>query len=177
MKKAILTVFCFLVLFFASAILSTTQAQTPTVQMTIYAGEVSTSQYGFGTTSTSIMSPGPTLTLHTGDVVNLTLVNVGTMPHSWALVDNKSSTANVLWNAHVGSASDPIQAQKSGSVVFTVGNAGNYYYICQYDGHVALGMWGNVVVESAIPEFPTTLLLVFVAILATGLAVYIKKQK
>ena len=73
--------------------------------------------------------------------------NAGTMSHDWALVDSKSSTANVQWSAQIGSASNPISPGGTGSVTFTVGSAGTYYYICQVDAHVALGMWGTVTVN------------------------------
>ena len=55
----------------------------PTVSATIYAGERALGEYGFGTTATNITSPGPTLTFKVGDVVNMTVFNVGTMPHNW----------------------------------------------------------------------------------------------
>lgn len=58
----------------------------PNVSVTLYAGSVSLTVYGFGNSATSITSPGPTLTFKVGDVVNMTVVNVGNMPHNWALV-------------------------------------------------------------------------------------------
>jgi hypothetical protein len=97
------------------------------------------------------------------------------MPHNFAIVNAKSSTATVLWSAQVGSLSNPVNQGSSGSVTFTVGSAGNYYYICQVDGHVALGMWGNVVVQSAVPEFPTPLLIVFATIAVTAMAAYMSR--
>jgi plastocyanin len=108
----------------------------------IYAAE-----YGFGADANSKSSPGPTMTFTAGQSVTITLHNVGAMTHNWAIVDAKSSTANVLWNAQIGTASTPIAAGGTGSVTFTVGAAGSYYYICQVDGHVALGMWGVVKVN------------------------------
>jgi plastocyanin len=107
----------------------------------IYVGE-----YGFGATS-SISSPGPTLTFTAGQTVTITLHNVGSMGHNWAVVDAKSSTANVLWNAQIGTASNPVAAGQTGTVTFTVGSAGSYYYVCQVDGHVGLGLWGIVIVN------------------------------
>ena len=77
----------------------------------------------------------------------------------------------------VQSASNPVAAGSTASVTFTVGSAGNYYYICQVDGHVALGMWGNVVVKAAVPEFPAPLLLAFLAVAVTALAAYLGRLK
>ncbi len=119
-----------------------------TLSINIYAGEVSSSTYGFGDSASSINSPGPTLTFTAGQKVTVTFHNAGTMPHNWAIVDAKSSTANVLWSAKVGSASNPISAGGTATVTFTVGSAGSYYYICQVDAHVALGMWGTITVNS-----------------------------
>jgi plastocyanin len=119
-----------------------------TVKLDIYAGEVSSSTYGFGNSANSIQSPGPSLNFKVGDVVTVTLHNAGTMPHNWALVDAKSSTANVLFNAQIASSSSPVQPDSTGQVTFTVTQAGNFYYICQVDAHVTLGMWGTVTVRS-----------------------------
>jgi nitrite reductase (NO-forming) len=69
------------------------------------------------------------------------------MAHNWALVDAKSSTATVLFSAQIGSASSPVAAGQSQSVTFTPTTAGSYYYICQVDAHVSLGMWGTVTVN------------------------------
>jgi plastocyanin len=115
--------------------------------MTIYAGEVSTSSYGFGTGSNSISSPGPDLTFKVGQTYTVTLDNVGTMGHNWAIVDAKSPTATVMFSAQIASASNPVAIGGSKSVTFTPTQAGNYFYICQVDAHVSLGMWGNVIVN------------------------------
>jgi plastocyanin len=175
MKKFVLVFIFFLTVLSPLVFLATAQAQTSTVNVTLYAGEKSSTQYGFGNSSTSITSPGPTLTFISGQTVTVTLQNAGTMPHDFAIVNAKSSTATVLWNAQVASASNPVSKGSNSSVTFTVGSAGNYYYVCQVDGHVALGMWGNVVVQAAIPEFPTPLLFVFATIAVTAFAAYISR--
>jgi uncharacterized cupredoxin-like copper-binding protein len=119
----------------------------PNVQVTLYAGEISGLQYGFGNSSNAITSPGPTLTFTVGNVVNLTLVNAGTMPHDWALVKTKQTSGSVLFHAQIASGTVPIEPNQTGSVVFIVAQAGNFFYICQVPGHVQSGMWGNVVVN------------------------------
>ena len=120
---------------------------TPNVYVTLYAGEVSLTVYGFGNTSISITSPGPTLTLNAGDVVNMTVFNAGTMPHNWALVNTDQTSAKVLFGAQIDSGSVPIPINQTGSVIFRVTKSGNFYYICQVPGHVQLGMWGRVVIN------------------------------
>ena len=176
MKKSILVLVFLVSIGLLCFTLGTSQAQTST-QVNLYAGEKSTSTYGFGNSATSISSPGPTLTFTSGEVVTVTLYNAGTMPHNFAVVETKSSTGTVLWNSAIGSSSSGVAAGSSQSVTFTVGNAGNYYYICQIDGHVSLGMWGNVKVNAAVPEFPSTLAIVFFALAATALAAYLGKTK
>ena len=119
---------------------------TPNVFLTIYSGEISGSVYGFGNSSSPLSSPGPTLNFKVGDVVNITLVNIGQMPHNLAIVSANQSDASVLFGGQIGSDSAPLQANQSASVIFTVTKAGDFYYICQVDAHLQLGMWGNVVI-------------------------------
>jgi plastocyanin len=177
MKKQILILTLILSIGLLAVPIGISQVHAAT-QITLYAGEKDSSHYGFGNSASSITSnPGPTLTLTSGDSVTVTLHNAGTMSHNFAIVNAKSSTATVLWSAQVDSASNGVPAGSSASVTFTVGDAGNYYYICQVDGHVALGMWGNVVVQSAVPEFPTALVFVFFAVAATALVAYISRAK
>jgi len=176
MKKSILVLVFLVSIGLLCVTLGTSQVQAAT-QVTLYAGEKTTSTYGFGDSASSINSPGPTLTFTSGEVVTVTLVNAGTMVHNFAIVDTKSSTGTVLWNAQIGSSSNGVNVGSNESVTFTVGNAGNYYYVCQTDGHVALGMWGNVKVNGAVPEFPSTLVIVFFAVAATTLAAYLGKTK
>ena len=176
MKKSIIVLAFLLSIGLLSVMLGTMQVQAQT-QVTLYEGEKSTSTYGFGNSASSITSPGPPLTFTSGEVVTVTVFNVGTMNHNFAIVDTKSSTGTVLWNAQIASASNGIPVGSNESVTFTVGNAGNYYYVCQTDGHVALGMWGNVKVNAAVPEFPSTLVVVFFAVAATALAAYVGRLK
>jgi uncharacterized cupredoxin-like copper-binding protein len=122
-------------------------APTPNVQVTLYAGEISNTVYGFGHSSASLTSPGPTLTFKVGDVVNMTLINSGQMPHNWALVSTNETDGAVLFHAQIASESSPLQTNQTGLAVFTVTQSGSFFYICQVPGHVQLGMWGNVVVN------------------------------
>lgn len=119
---------------------------TPNVNVTLYAGEISSTQYGFGNTSSTLSSPGPTLTFKVGDVVKLTLNDVGQMPHNWAIVSANASSAPVLFNAQIHSGDTPLVSGQSGTVIFTVTQPGNFFYICQVPGHLLVGMWGNITV-------------------------------
>jgi uncharacterized cupredoxin-like copper-binding protein len=119
----------------------------PNVSVTLYSKEISSSLYGFGNSLTSVTSPGPTLTFKVGDVVNMTLINIGKMPHDWALVNANQTSASVLFNARIASSTVPLETNQIGSVIFTVTKSGNFYYICQVSGHVQLGVWGSVVIN------------------------------
>ena len=113
-------------------------------QLSLYVGEITTSQYGFGNAANSLTSnPGPTITLTAGQTYTMTVNNVGTMQHTWAIVDAKSSTANVLW----GAVTSTINPASTSQVTFKAGPAGSYFYICQVPGHVSLGLWGTVTVN------------------------------
>ncbi len=112
------------------------------VTITLYAGPVtgSSTKWGFGNSSTTIISPGPSLTFHVNDTVGVTLDNSdSTMPHGWQIV-NSLSDLTVQFGATIG----PINAGASAAVIFTITKAGNFTYICQVPGHIQLGMWGNV---------------------------------
>jgi plastocyanin len=130
----------------AAAFAGTGTASTPNVEVTLYAGEVSASVYGFGNSATTITSPGPTLTFKVGDIIKMTVVNVGQMPHNWVITGTKEVGAGVLFDAEVASDLVPLQAGQSGSAVFELTQAGNFFYFCEVGDHLALGMWGNVVV-------------------------------
>ena len=112
--------------------------------MDVYAAE-----YKFGTSAGSLSSPGPTLTFTAGQTYTITLHNMGTMSHNFAIVTTKAdgSTALAFSGAQIGSTSNPITAGSTGSCTFTASTSGSYYYICQVDGHVSLGMWGPVTVN------------------------------
>ncbi len=120
----------------------------PTVNITLYAGEISGTKYGFGLSRDNITSPGPTFHFNTSDVVNLTLVNAGQYPHAFACVNAPRTGATVLWDGYIASGSNPIPPGQSGSVIFKPNTAGSeFYYICPVSGHAELGMWGTMVVS------------------------------
>jgi len=166
-----------LVISLLSAFALTVKAQSVT-QLTWYAGEVSTSAYGFGTSASTITSPGPTLNLVEGTTYNMTVYNVSTMSmdHSWEIVSSKAASTSPLWGAGIG-VSTYISPGSSGSVTFTPTQTGNFYYVCTFPGHIALGMYGKVVVSTTIPEFPSALTLMFMALALTALAAFVTRHK
>ena len=153
------------------------KAQSVT-QLTMYAGEVSSSAYGFGNSASSITSPGPTLTLVDGTTYNMTVYNVSNMGmlHSWEITTSETASTSPLWETGID-LTNYIPVGSSGSVEFTPTQTGNFYYVCTFPGHIALGMYGKVVVQSTVPEFPLTITLMFMAVAVTGFAVFLTKQK
>ena len=119
----------------------------PTVSITLYGGEISSTKFGFGLTSANLTSPGPTLVFKTTDVVNLTFVNVGQMPHAFVVTDLPTYNARHLFNSAIGSASDPLTSGQSKSTIFQPNTMENVYYICPIPGHAdSFGMWGEVTI-------------------------------
>jgi uncharacterized cupredoxin-like copper-binding protein len=125
---------------------SNSQNKTPTLYITLYAGETNEGKLGFGTSATNLTSPGPTLRLKTTDIVSITVVNVGKMPHAFEVTSMPQTGATLLFNAQIGSGSNPLAPGTSGTIVFAPGNAGTFYYICPVPGHAESGMYGAVVV-------------------------------
>ncbi len=112
--------------------------------LTLYEGEISSTAYGFGDSANTLVSnPGPTITLKAGQTYTMTVHNVGSMQHNWAIVDAKSTSANVLWGAAISFTNPGLTNQ----VTFTAGSTGSYFYICQVPGHIELGLWGTVTVN------------------------------
>jgi plastocyanin len=116
----------------------------------IYAGGLGSAGYGFGTTTSNIASPGPTINLKVGDQVTINFHNNSQMGHDFAVVTAKTdgNTDLAFTGAQIASASDPVPAGGTATPSFTVDRAGTFYYICQVDAHVSLGMWGVINVTS-----------------------------
>jgi uncharacterized cupredoxin-like copper-binding protein len=120
---------------------------TPTVTLTLYAGEISGGKFGFGLSADNLTSPGPTLRFKTSDIVKITLVNAGQVPHAFAMTNVPQTGATVLFNAEIASASAPLSPGQSGSVTFSPNSPSDlYYYTCPVPGHPELGMYGTCVV-------------------------------
>ncbi len=119
--------------------------KTPTVNIVLYEGEISPTKYGFGNSSTQLTSPGPTIRFKLSDVVNITVVNVGTMPHAFEITNTPKTGSTLLFNAQIGQSSYLEPGQK-GTIIFTPTKAGSFYYICPVPGHAELGMYGAVVI-------------------------------
>jgi FtsP/CotA-like multicopper oxidase with cupredoxin domain len=123
--------------------------KTPTVNIVLYEGENSGSQYGFGYSSNTLTSPGPTLRFTTSDVVNITVINVGKVPHAFAITSAPRTGASILFNAEIGSEINPIQPGEEGSVVFKPNLTGSAFnYMCPISGHAEARIYGSIIIST-----------------------------
>jgi uncharacterized cupredoxin-like copper-binding protein len=122
---------------------------SPNVTFVLYAGEISDNKMGFGYSADNLTSPGPTLNIKFSDVVNVTVINAGKMPHAFQVSTQPQTSAPVLFNAQAGSATNPIPPGGQATTVFTPNYVSSvFYYICPISGHAEAGMWGSVIVTS-----------------------------
>jgi plastocyanin len=83
-----------------------------------------------------------------GDEVEVTLSNVGSLEHSWALVASGADVATVTDAAAINSsATGVVAAGNTGTVTFTAPDAGAYQFLCTIAGHAAAGMVGTFTVN------------------------------
>lgn len=140
-------------------------------------GASSSTLFGFGNTATDITSPGPTLNLKEGTTYTMTVYNVDpSMAHSWEIVSTKAVSSSPLFGAGIH-ITDYIPAGSSASVTFTPNQSGSFYYVCTRPGHIGYGMYGTVNVQSAVPEFPTPLALLFTMIIAAALSAALANKR
>ena len=127
-----------------------------TANILLYEGEISTGKFGFGTSADNLTSPGPTIGFSTSDVINLTIVNVGKLPHAFAITTMPIANASELFGAIIGSTGSPIQPGNESSVIFRPSDAAfDYWYISPVANDTANGMYGAVIVSSVTgPAFP-----------------------
>ena len=123
--------------------------QPSTIRINLNLGEVELSgPYGFALDDGKINSPGPQIVVKVGDIIIINVLNVGQLPHSFAIAAEAKEGADPLFNSQIGSGSSPVVAGETGTVTFTVGQAGTYSYICQVPGHATIfEMFGTFLVE------------------------------
>ena len=128
---------------------SSVSGKTPTDNIVLYEGENSGGQYGFGYSPNTLTSPGPTLRFTTSDIVNITVINVGKVPHAFAITSAPRTGAGALFNAKIGSVINPLQPGQEGSVVIKPNLTGSTFsYICPISGHAEAGMYGSIIIST-----------------------------
>ncbi|GBC75284.1 Copper-containing nitrite reductase [archaeon HR06] len=116
----------------------------PTLEITLYAGEFDTN-FGFGLNKT-LSSPGPTIKVKLGDTTKIKLINIGKIPHSFAIVEEERYDAKPLFGAFIGSPTKPLLPDQEGEIVFKPNREGTFKYICSVPGHLERGMLGIFIV-------------------------------
>jgi FtsP/CotA-like multicopper oxidase with cupredoxin domain len=124
-------------------------------ELSIVGGEVKEDSEvgGFAFEGDVVVSPGPTIRVRTGQEITITFKNVHGqyfgetyIPHNLVVAATKDQDAKPLWNAAIGET-DYVLVGDSGSVTFTAGAPGRYFYLCTVSGHIDRGMWGRFIVE------------------------------
>ena len=129
---------------------TTTPTATETVKefvLKIIGGEIDVTKYGYAFEGEELQSPGPDIRVKVGTKVRIIFENIGNLPHTFAVTEEKKFDAEPLWGAGIGSPTNPIASKKAGEITFTPTKPGEYYYVCQVPGHIELGMWGVFIVE------------------------------
>ncbi len=126
------------------------EAPPPTArQFNLNMGEVELAgPYGFALDAGNIDSPGPQIIVKVGDVITIIVTNSGQLPHNFAIAAEPAEGADALFSSQIGSGSSPLVPGDTGTVTFTVGQAGTFSYICQVPGHPTIfEMFGEFIVE------------------------------
>ena len=89
----------------------------------------------------------PDVKVNSGDEVTITANNLGKSFHSFGVVSNPEDFNNVIMDSAIAAATNPLKPGEGGSVTFTAGAPGTYYYICTVPGHALQGMQGSFIVE------------------------------
>ena len=89
----------------------------------------------------------PEIRVNSGDEVTVTSDNLGKSFHAFGVVTNPEDFNSIVMDSAIASASNPLKPGEGGSVTFTAGAPGTYYYICTVPGHALQGMQGSFIVE------------------------------
>jgi nitrite reductase (NO-forming) len=89
----------------------------------------------------------PEFKVKSGDEITFSVTNNGKSFHAFGIVSDPENFNSVLWNSAIAAASNPLKPGQDGSVTFTAGAPGTYYYICTVPGHALQGMKGSFIVE------------------------------
>lgn len=133
--------------FISAGLLPGAGTTKPAVVINVIGGEISPTRFSYAIEGQPLTSPGPTIKVKKGDVVQINFKNVGgaqDQPHTFVVVSNGEK---VLFSAKVGTRTEPLDVGKAGTTTFVADQAGEYFYVCDVPGHRRLGMWGKFIVE------------------------------
>ena len=89
----------------------------------------------------------PDVKVNSGDEVTITSNNLGKSFHAFGVVTNPEDFNSIVMDSAIAAATNPLKPGEGGSVTFTAGAPGTYYYICTVPGHALQGMQGSFIVE------------------------------
>ena len=89
----------------------------------------------------------PDVKVNSGDEVTVTANNLGKSFHAFGVVSNPEDFNSIIMDSAIAAATNPLKPGEGGSVTFTAGAPGTYYYICTVPGHALQGMQGSFIVE------------------------------
>ena len=89
----------------------------------------------------------PDVKVNSGDEVTITSNNLGKSFHAFGVVTNPEDFNSIVMDSEIAAATNPLKPGEGGSVTFTAGAPGTYYYICTVPGHAIQGMQGSFIVE------------------------------
>jgi len=89
----------------------------------------------------------PDVKVNSGDEVTITSNNLGKSFHAFGVVTNPEDFNSIVMDSAIAAATNPLKPGEGGSVTFTAGAPGTYYYICTVPGHALQGMVGNFIIE------------------------------
>ncbi|AFS81892.1 plastocyanin/azurin family copper-binding protein [Candidatus Nitrosopumilus sediminis] len=89
----------------------------------------------------------PDIRVNSGDKVTVTANNLGKSFHAFGVVSNPEDFNSIVMDSAIAAATNPLKPGEGGSVTFTAGAPGTYYYICTVPGHALQGMQGTFIVE------------------------------
>ncbi len=89
----------------------------------------------------------PDVKVNSGDEVTITSNNLGKSFHAFGVVTNPEDFNSIVMDSAIAAATNPLKPGEGGSVTFTAGAPGTYYYICTVPGHALQGMQGSFIIE------------------------------
>src|SRR4030067_229137 len=120
-------------LMMGSLLLGATPARAAAKSFTLYGDGID----GWGFTSGSMTSPGPTITVDQGDTVTMTLYSADSLPHPFH-IDYDSDGAGAPGAPSPGTFSPPPPPL---TYAFTAGTSGTFLYRCTIHPTMMYGTW------------------------------------
>ncbi len=116
------------------------------VFITVRGGDLD-EKFGFALDGDNLTTPGPIIRVKVGDLVNITFINEGEVPHTFAVVEQLKPKAKVLFHARIGSPAQVLPPGTIKSILFRADKVGEFHYMCEAPGHQDRGMHGIFIVE------------------------------